>query len=133
MGYYEKGIFRGLSVTVAFSLEIAPFLCYFYFVRIFKTTWFARFADKEDITDGELRELVNQLEMGQADADLGGGSMKKYGSEALMVTHQQAEGLHRLGIISDAVMKEFDEDCLVQDPEPAEKPEKPLKIEQVTI
>ena len=59
--------------------------------------------------------------------------MKKYGSEALMVTHQQAEALHRLGIISDAAMKEFDEDCLVHDPEPAEKPEKPLKVEQVTI
>jgi len=45
-------------------------------VRIFKNTWFIRFADKEGITDGELRELVNQLEAGQAEADLGGGVYK---------------------------------------------------------
>jgi hypothetical protein len=45
-------------------------------VRIFKNTWFARFADKEGITDGELREAVNQLEAGQADANLGGGVYK---------------------------------------------------------
>jgi hypothetical protein len=32
-----------------------------------------RFADKEGITDTELREAVNRLEAGQADADLGGG------------------------------------------------------------
>jgi len=45
-------------------------------VRIFKNTWFTRFADKEDIKDGELKELVNQLEAGQAEADLGGGVYK---------------------------------------------------------
>ena len=45
-------------------------------MRIFKNTWFTRFANKEGITDNELRETVNQLEMGQADADLGGGVYK---------------------------------------------------------
>jgi len=45
-------------------------------VRVFKNTWFTRFADKEGITDGELKEKVNQLEAGQADADLGGGVYK---------------------------------------------------------
>ena len=45
-------------------------------MRIFKNTWFTRFADKEGIADNELRELVNQLEAGQADADLGGGVYK---------------------------------------------------------
>ena len=45
-------------------------------MRIFKTTWFTRFAGKEGIADGELREMVNQLEAGQADADLGGGVYK---------------------------------------------------------
>ena len=44
-------------------------------VRIFKNTWFARFSDKEGITDGELKEAVNRLEAGQA-ADLGGGVYK---------------------------------------------------------
>ena len=41
--------------------------------------------------------------------------MKKYQSEALMVIHQDAEGLHRLGIISDDEMKEYDEGCLVKE------------------
>jgi len=45
-------------------------------VRIFKNVWFARFAEKEGITDGELKEAVSQLEVGQADADLGGGVYK---------------------------------------------------------
>ena len=45
-------------------------------MRIFKNTWFTRFAQKEDITDVELRETVNRLEAGQADADLGGGVYK---------------------------------------------------------
>jgi hypothetical protein len=45
-------------------------------VRIFKNTWFTRFANKESITDGELREMVGQLEAGQTDADLGGGVYK---------------------------------------------------------
>ena len=41
-------------------------------MRAFKNIWFARFADKEGIADSELWEVVNQLETGQADADLGG-------------------------------------------------------------
>jgi hypothetical protein len=45
-------------------------------VRIFKNTWFSRFAGKEGITDGELKEAANQLEAGRADADLGGGVYK---------------------------------------------------------
>jgi hypothetical protein len=44
-------------------------------MRIFKNTWFNRFADKEGITDGELVEAVNLLEAGQA-TDLGGGVYK---------------------------------------------------------
>jgi len=50
-------------------------------MRIFKNTWFTRFAGKEGITDGELREAVNQLETGHrrqrvGGADLGGGVYK---------------------------------------------------------
>ena len=45
-------------------------------MRIFKNTWFSRYAGKEGITDVELKEAVNQLEAGQADADLGGGVYK---------------------------------------------------------
>jgi hypothetical protein len=51
-------------------------------VRIFKNTWFARFASKEGIQDRELREIVNNvLETGQTRqqagaVDLGGGVFK---------------------------------------------------------
>ena len=44
-------------------------------MRIFKNSWFARFADKEGITDDELKEAVNLLEAGQA-TDLGGDVYK---------------------------------------------------------
>ena len=45
-------------------------------MRILKNTWFTRFAGKEGITDTELKEAVNRLEAGQAEADLGGGVYK---------------------------------------------------------
>jgi len=45
-------------------------------VRVFKNKWFTRFADKEGITDGELRKMVSQLEAGQVEADLGSGVYK---------------------------------------------------------
>ncbi|MCL1929093.1 MAG: type II toxin-antitoxin system RelE/ParE family toxin [Treponema sp.] len=44
-------------------------------MRIFKNTWFTRFADKEGIADDELKEAVNRLETGQA-AELGGDVYK---------------------------------------------------------
>ena len=45
-------------------------------MRIFKISWFARFASKEGITDNELKETVRLLEAGQADANLGGNVYK---------------------------------------------------------
>ena len=45
-------------------------------MRIFKYPRFNRFASKEGITDAELLEIVDRLEVGQADADLGGGVFK---------------------------------------------------------
>jgi hypothetical protein len=58
------------------TLETRLFFRYHRKVRVFKNTWFTRFADKEGITDSELKEMVNYLETGQADADLGGGVYK---------------------------------------------------------
>ena len=46
---------------------------------------------------------------------------KKYQSKILQVIHKDMKGLHRLGIISDAKMREFDEDCLVQEPKVSRK------------
>jgi len=45
-------------------------------MRIFKNSWFNRFADKEGITDEELRDIVGWLEADRADAKLGGGVYK---------------------------------------------------------
>jgi hypothetical protein len=45
-------------------------------MRVFKYTRFSRFASKEGITDHELREVVEQLEADQADANLGGDVYK---------------------------------------------------------
>jgi hypothetical protein len=46
-------------------------------VRVFKNTWFTRFAAKEGIADGELKAIVNDvLEAEQAEANLGGGVYK---------------------------------------------------------
>jgi hypothetical protein len=45
-------------------------------VRIFKNTWFTRFANKEAINDDELRDVVECLDSGQAEVDLGGGVFK---------------------------------------------------------
>ena len=45
-------------------------------MRIFKYKWFHRFANKEGITDNELKEIVKQLENGQFYANLRGGVYK---------------------------------------------------------
>jgi len=61
-----------LGKTLVFNRNLR----YYIKVRVFKNTWFTRFADKESITDSELKDAVKQLEAGQADADLGGGVYK---------------------------------------------------------
>ena len=54
----------------------------------------------------------------------------KYQSEILEVIHQDAEGMHRLGIISDDEMREYDEGCLVQEPKAAYKTASPAETKQ---
>ncbi|MDR1025517.1 MAG: XRE family transcriptional regulator [Treponema sp.] len=46
---------------------------------------------------------------------------KKYQSEISMIVHQDAEGMHQLGIIDDARMREFDKMCLIRKPDQAPK------------
>jgi DNA-binding transcriptional regulator YiaG len=58
---------------------------------------------------------------------------KEYANEALMVCHQSAESLLRMGIIDTEEMKEFDEGCLVQESSPPTyEAEKPVVLEHVT-
>ena len=46
-------------------------------MRIFKNTWFRRFARDQKITDHALRDAVRRAESGQVDANLGGGVVKQ--------------------------------------------------------
>jgi hypothetical protein len=46
-------------------------------VRVFKNTWFSRFAKNAGISDETLRRIVDELEDGKWDADLGSGVYKK--------------------------------------------------------
>jgi hypothetical protein len=46
-------------------------------MRIFKNKWFTRFAQKNGISDDELKAIADILEAGQADVDLGGGVYKQ--------------------------------------------------------
>ena len=41
----------------------------------------------------------------------------KYESEAMQVIHEEMMDMHRSGFISDARMREFDELCLIKEPE----------------
>jgi hypothetical protein len=42
-------------------------------MRTFKNKWFTRFADKEGLSDTDLKNVIRELEAGQIDADLGSG------------------------------------------------------------
>jgi len=57
---------------------------------------------------------------------------KKYQSKILRAIHEDAEGMHKLGIISDAEMREFDEDCLVQEPKPTYEAASSVRQESIT-
>lgn len=46
-------------------------------MRIYKNTWFNRFARKERLTDAMLQHVITQAEQGLIDADLGGGVIKQ--------------------------------------------------------
>ena len=46
-------------------------------MKIFKNTWFCRFARNQKITDHALRDAVRRAESGQIDANLGGDVVKQ--------------------------------------------------------
>jgi hypothetical protein len=46
-------------------------------VRIFKNKWFAKFAQKEGISDWMLCQAIRDAEQGMIDADYGGGVIKQ--------------------------------------------------------
>ena len=54
-----------------------------------------------------------------------------YESEILQVIHEDMKGMHELGIINDARMREFDEMCLNQEPKSSRKAIVPAKTGRV--
>jgi hypothetical protein len=46
-------------------------------VRVFKNKWFSRFADKNGITDDEIKDIVGDMENGLVNVNLGGDVYKK--------------------------------------------------------
>ena len=46
-------------------------------LKVYKNSWFGRFASKEKILDDALWAAVERAEKGQIDADLGGGVIKQ--------------------------------------------------------
>ncbi|MDR2759302.1 MAG: type II toxin-antitoxin system RelE/ParE family toxin [Spirochaetaceae bacterium] len=93
-------------------------------MRVFKNTWFTRFAAREAISDDELKGIVNQLEAGQAGVGLGGGVYKvrisrpgagKSGGYRVIVFFRRGERIFYvygfaksdMGNISDKQLKDF--------------------------
>ena len=59
---------------------------------------------------------------------------KKYQSEILQVIHEDMKGMHQLGIIGDARMREFDEMCLAAKTDAAESPDsRETKVEHADL
>jgi len=56
----------------------------------------------------------------------------KYQSELLGAIHETATGLHKIGVINDKEMREYDGDCLTREPKTARKAEKAPTMEHVT-
>jgi DNA-binding transcriptional regulator YiaG len=53
--------------------------------------------------------------------------MLKYKSKILQMLHEDAVGNFEVGAITAEEMREYDRDCLVQEPQPAPKAARPAK------
>jgi putative transcriptional regulator len=56
----------------------------------------------------------------------------RYKSEIFEVIHQDAAANFEVGAISAAEMREFDEICLVQEPEPAKEAAEATEMEHIS-
>ncbi|MDR1250781.1 MAG: hypothetical protein LBK62_01310 [Treponema sp.] len=56
----------------------------------------------------------------------------RYKSEIFEVIHQSATDKFEIGAITPAQMQEFDEMCLVQEPEPAKETAETTEIEHIS-
>ena len=58
---------------------------------------------------------------------------EKYQSDLLEAIHETAKGLHKIRVIDDKEMREYDEDCLVQEPKTDHDAERSLEVAHVTV
>ena len=56
----------------------------------------------------------------------------KYQSELLGAIHETAAGLHKIGVIDEKEMREYDEDCLAQKSNSINKTDNPKKTKRAT-
>jgi len=56
----------------------------------------------------------------------------KYKSEIYETVHQDATEMFKIGAISEAEMREFNEMCLVEEPETAYETEDAVSVEHIT-
>jgi DNA-binding transcriptional regulator YiaG len=54
---------------------------------------------------------------------------RKYQSELLGAIHETAAGLHKIGVITDAELREYDADCLL----PASPPMKNTEVDMTAL
>lgn len=52
---------------------------------------------------------------------------EKYQSKLLGAIHETSAGLHKIGVIDDKEMKDYDKDCLVQEPKVTYRAESPAE------
>ena len=57
----------------------------------------------------------------------------KYKSDAYEAIHEDAMANFEVGAISEAEMREYDKMCLVQEPKPIQKFEKPKEMEHMSL
>jgi DNA-binding transcriptional regulator YiaG len=57
---------------------------------------------------------------------------KKYQSEQLMVIHDMAKSLYKIGAIDNTKMREFDTDCLVSIPETVKETTESTEMEHIS-
>jgi DNA-binding transcriptional regulator YiaG len=57
---------------------------------------------------------------------------RKYYSEASMVAHEMARDLYQIGAINDARMREYDEMCLVREPEAVKETAETGKMDHIS-
>jgi DNA-binding transcriptional regulator YiaG len=57
---------------------------------------------------------------------------RRYVDEMAMVCHDMMKAAHSVGAITDAEMKEFEEDCFIEEPEAVREIEKSPEMAHVT-